>query len=154
MQSDWLRTFWSISQEQRFSQIWDLCRNTVNNAGFHIEQIQWKLMPKFFNKFWKSCFWPILVHFPNFVGKNVFLGNPALSLTTSYGFLAPCQNLEKNDDTVSRKPPNRQKDGQKDRWKDVQTLFYRTLLATPEGPIMQERSRKSCSLKYIKVWTN
>ena len=30
-----LRTFWAISQEQKFSQIWDLRRNTTNNISFH-----------------------------------------------------------------------------------------------------------------------
>ena len=35
LQSDWLRTFWPISQEQKFSQIWDLYSNTANNINFH-----------------------------------------------------------------------------------------------------------------------
>ena len=35
LQSDWLKTFWPISLEQKFSQIWDLCRNTENNINFH-----------------------------------------------------------------------------------------------------------------------
>ena len=35
LQSDWLRTFWAISQEQNFSQIWALCRNAANNIHFH-----------------------------------------------------------------------------------------------------------------------
>ena len=43
-----------------------------------------------------------------------FLENLALSQTTSYRFLAPCQNLEINNDTIPRKHPDRQKD----RWKD------------------------------------
>ena len=34
-QSLWLRTFWPTSQEQKFSKIWDLCRNTPNNRNFH-----------------------------------------------------------------------------------------------------------------------
>ena len=49
-----------------------------------------------------------------------------MSHTISYGFLAPCQNLEKNNDTIQRKRP--------DRWKDGQTLIYRTLPATTGGP--------------------
>ena len=28
-QSDWLQTFWPIFQQQRFSQIWGLCRNNI-----------------------------------------------------------------------------------------------------------------------------
>ena len=61
--------------------------------------------------------------------KKVFLENPAQSSTTSYGFPAPCQNFEKTNDTILRKCPDRQKDGQKNK----QTPFYRTLPATAEG---------------------
>ena len=43
--------------------------------------------------------------------KKNFLGNPALSHTTSYGFLAPSQNLEKLKDTIQRKRLDRWKDG-------------------------------------------
>ena len=35
LQSDWLTTFWPISQEQKFSQVWDLCRNTANDIYFN-----------------------------------------------------------------------------------------------------------------------
>ena len=35
LQSDCLKTFWPISQEQKFSEIWDLCRNTANNIHFY-----------------------------------------------------------------------------------------------------------------------
>ena len=67
--------------------------------------------------------------FPIFHAKKIFLENPALSHTTSYGFLAPCQNLEKVNDTIQRKRPDRRKD----RRTDGQTLFYRTLPTTAEG---------------------
>ena len=30
-----LRVFWAISQEQEFSHVWDLCRNTNNNLNSH-----------------------------------------------------------------------------------------------------------------------
>ena len=78
------------------------------------------------------------LNIPIFRAKKIFLENPALSHTTSHGFLAPCQNLEKVNDTIQRKCPDRQIDGrkerQKDRQKDRQTLFYRTLPATTGGP--------------------
>ena len=64
IQSDWLGTFWSISQEQNLSQIWDLCRNTVN-INFHYITNSVKINAKFFNKFKKPCFGPFLVRFPN-----------------------------------------------------------------------------------------
>ena len=96
---------------------------------FIIEQIQSKLMTKFFSKFKKPVFGQFFFHFPNFWGKKIFLENPDLPHTTSYGFLTPCQNLEKTNYAIPRKHPNRQKDG----WKDGQTLFHRTLLATAKN---------------------
>ena len=81
-------------------------------------------MAKFSNKLKKPCFWPI---FPILGAKKIFL---ALSHTISYRFLAPCQNLEKVNDTIQRKRLDRRKDGRTDR----QTLFYRTLPATAGGP--------------------
>ena len=48
-----------------------------------------------------------------------------------YGLLASCQNLEKTNDIIPRKCPERRKDG----WKDGQTLFHRTLLANAGGSI-------------------
>ena len=65
-------------------------------------------------------FWPI---FPIFGAKKIFVENPSLSHATSYRFLAPCQNLEKVDDVIQRKHPDRwtegwmegQKDGRMDR---------------------------------------
>ena len=88
-------------------------------------------MTKFSNKFKKPCF---LAHFgsifPIFGAKKTFSENPALSRTTSYEFLAPCQNLENVNDTIQRKRLDRRKDGRTDR----QSLFYRTLPATARGP--------------------
>ena len=80
-------------------------------------------MTQFSNKFKKPGLWPI---FPIFGAKKIFLENLALSRINSYGFLAPCQNLEKVNDTIQRKRPDRRKDGQ--------TLFYRALPATAGGP--------------------
>ena len=73
-------------------------------------------MTTFSNKFKKTLFlahfWSI---FPIFGAQNFFLENPAPSHTTSYGFLAPCQNLEKVNYTIQRKLPDRRKDGRTDR---------------------------------------
>ena len=79
-------------------------------------------MTQFSYKSKKLWFWPIFgpfSPFSPFLGqKKIFLENPALSRTTSYGFLALCQNLEIVNDTIQRKRPDRQKDrgteGQKD----------------------------------------
>ena len=46
----------------------------------------------------------IFGQFSAFLGANkIFMENLALSRTKSHGFLAPCQNLEKIDDTIQRK---------------------------------------------------
>ena len=34
LESDWPTAFWPISQELDLSQIWDLCKDTVNNIDF------------------------------------------------------------------------------------------------------------------------
>ena len=60
-------------------------------------------------------FGPFLVNFCNLGGKKNFPENPALSQVTSYRFLAPCQNLEKTNDTIPRKRPEKPKDGRMDR---------------------------------------
>ena len=43
LQPEWLRAFWSISQEQDPSQKEHLCRNTVNNINFHYRTSLWKI---------------------------------------------------------------------------------------------------------------
>ena len=101
-------------------------------------------MTKFSNKFKNPCFWPI---FPILGAKKIFLENLALSCTTSYGFLTPCQNLEKFNDTIQRKCPDRRKEGRK----HGQTLFYRTLLATARGP-KRVKDIFSCS-KLRKIFS-
>ena len=72
--------------------------------------------------------------FPILGAKKIFLENPALSHITWNGILAPCQNLEKINHTIPRKHLDRGKNGQTDRWKDrlkdEQTLFHRTVPAT------------------------
>ena len=86
-------------------------------------------MTKFFNKSKNPAFGPFLVHFPNFGGKFFPPENLTLSRTASYGFPKPCPNLQKTNDRILRMP------GKKDRRKDGQTPFYRTLPATTRGPI-------------------
>ena len=119
MQSDWLRTFWHISQEPEFSQIWNLCRNTANKINFNYRTNSVKINDKGFQYIQKTLFlahfWPI---FPIFGAKNFLLENLALSRTTSYGFLVSCQNLEKTNDTIPWKDPDRWENRQKNRRMD------------------------------------
>ena len=60
-------------------------------------------MTKFFNKFKKPCFWTIFGPFSQFwEQKKKFPENPTMSSTTSFRFLAQCQNLEKTNDRIPR----------------------------------------------------
>ena len=60
---------------------------------------------------------PFLVHFPSFGAKIFFSENPSLSRTTSYGFLALCQNLEKANDKIPRKRQGNEKTDRTERMK-------------------------------------
>ena len=50
LQSDWLRTFWPISQEPEFSQIWGLRSLFLNHMYFHFRLNPEKVNDKIFEK--------------------------------------------------------------------------------------------------------
>ena len=90
-------------------------------------------MTQFFNKLKKTLFLARFWHiFPIFGAKKIFLENPTLSCTTSYGFLTPCQNLQKVNDAIQRKCLDRRKDGRTGGQKDGQTLFIGPFQLLPE----------------------
>ena len=75
-------------------------------------------MTKSFNKSKQSCFRLIFCPISQYLGQKQFFRKIRLcyaQLTTSYEFLAPCQNSEKTNDTIPRKRPNRRKDGKTGR---------------------------------------
>ena len=72
LQCDWLRTFWFISQEPDFSQVWNLCKNTANIIKFLYSPNSEKFITKFSNKFKKPCFRPIFGLFSPFFGQKKF----------------------------------------------------------------------------------
>ena len=68
------------------------------------------------SEIWKKPhFRPFL---PIFGAMRIFLKNSALSRTTSRGFLSPCQKLEKPNDQIPRKLPDRRTDVRKYGWTD------------------------------------
>ena len=75
LQSNWLRTFWPLSQEPKFFQIWDLCRNTANNKNFHYRTNSLKINDNIFPYIQKTLFlthsWSI---FPILGAKTFFSG--------------------------------------------------------------------------------
>ena len=104
LQSGCLRAFWPISWEHDFSN-YRICAKTQQiKQSFIIKQIQCKLMTKFFVKFKEPFF---LAFFQNFGAKKVFSNNPDQSRTTSNGFVAPCRNSKKSNDSIPRKHPDR-----------------------------------------------
>ena len=58
--SDLPRTFYPISKEADFLQVWALHSSIANNSNFHYKPNLEKLMTKSLNKFKKAYFWPIL----------------------------------------------------------------------------------------------
>ena len=74
-------------------------------------------MTKFSNKLKKTLF---LAHFGSFFPilgqKKVFPENPALSRTTSYEFLTPCQLSEKTNVTIPRKRQDRRTGRRTEGW--------------------------------------
>ena len=78
-------------------------------------------MTNFLSKFKEPFFWQHFGPFSRLFWQKTF------SRKTSYGFLAPCKNLEKTNNTISRKRQDRRKDGQ-------QTLFHGILPTTAVGP--------------------
>ena len=101
-------------------------------------------MTKIFNKLKKPCSWHIFGPFSQFSRqKKIFFSRKSGSVcATSYGFLAPCQNLEKTNDTIPRKRPERRKDGRK----DGKTERPKTLPTIARGPI-REKTRSNCFLQ-------
>ena len=91
-------------------------------------------------------FWTI------FGAKNFFPENPAFSCTTSHGFLAPWQNLEKKTPRETKE----QKDGWKDRMmvgrNNGQTLFYRNLPATTWGSNSAFNQILQHNFSFEKSW--
>ena len=76
-------------------------------------------MTRFFNKFKKPFFDPFLVHFPNFEGKKNFSRKYGSFMHNFIWVSSKSQNLEKTNDTIPRKRPDRRKygktEGQMDR---------------------------------------
>ena len=85
LQSDWPRAFWPISQEV-YSQVWDLCNNTINNINFFCRPNSEKINAKFSNAIKKTLFLAHFLPFSPFWGQNFFFPkNPALSRTIPHG---------------------------------------------------------------------
>ena len=74
------------------------------------------------------------------MAKKVFPENPALSHTTSYRFLASCQNLEKPNDTIPRKRPGRRKGGRTDG-RTGRPYFIGPFRLTPEDQLWRKAKR-------------
>ena len=83
-------------------------RNTANNTIFHYRTSSVKTNDKI----------PIFVPFSQFLGQKRIFWKILLSHTTSYGFLASCQKLEKTNYRIPKKCPDRWRDGGMDERMD------------------------------------
>ena len=114
-------------------------QNTANNINFCYRTNSVEINDRIFQHIQKTLFFG---PFSQFLGKIFFFWKIRLSHTISYGFLASCQNLEKTNDTIPRKRPDRRKGGQ--------ALFYRTLPATAASPTSGGEHLLSTLRVYIK----
>ena len=132
LQSDWLRTFWPISPEPEFSQIWGLCSLFANHKSFHFRLNAKKVNDKILQKPWKTLF---LAHFgpilPHFGTIRFFSKNRAPSRTTLHRSASSCKISKKSNEPIPQKRLDRRTNGRT----DGQTWIHRTLPATAGGPI-------------------
>ena len=87
---------------------------------YSIDQIQKKLMTQFFNKFKKLCFWSAFGSFFQFLGQKK-KKCPGKSSSITHKFIwvsSTCQNLEKVNNAIQRKCPDRRTEGQVKGWID------------------------------------
>ena len=101
-------TFLVTTWEPDFSQACSFRRMLRNYKNFHYNDLIFLKIPK---TMFLSHFWPFLVLFARW---GFFSKNPALSRTTIYGPLTPCQVSEKTNEPILRKLTDRPKDEQKD----------------------------------------
>ena len=120
--------------ETRFFQIWDLFTNIVYNMNFHHRTHFVKINDQSFQYIKKTLFLFSLGSFSQFLEQKKISKKITLPCTSPHGFLATCQNTEKNWRFNSKKM-SRLAERRKVRWKAKQTLCHRTLLvANTESP--------------------
>ena len=104
LQFYWLKASWILTQEAEFSQIWDLCRNKVNNINLPSFNI--KLRKKKRQNFLKNLKTVVLDHFRSlfayFLAKRLFSKNYNTSVFRFLD-LPSCTKTEKNQWVVINK---------------------------------------------------
>ena len=126
LQSYWLRAFWPISQEQHFSQIEDLYKNTVNNINFHYRTNSRTINDQNFlnsKTLFLTHFWPTS---PILGGKKCFPKKSGMhNLIRFSSFM---QKFWETSWSNSKKTTQ-----QAAGWKDWHTLCHGTLPAIARG---------------------
>ena len=104
---DWPATFWPLTREPNFCQIWDWLCNINKNISFHFRLFQGKANDKIFQKIQRSLFWGhFWPFFSKFGQKWIFLENRALSVFKYSNHLRLRKNTEKTNDPFLRKISN------------------------------------------------
>ena len=120
----WLSEYFCLHLRNKIFPKHRICAGTQQIINiFIIEQIQWKLMTKFFFKFKKPIFGP----FPNFWGKKYFSKKLGCHAQLHNGFMHP-GTIQRNLMIKFRENAPTMAGG-----KDGQNLFYRILPATARG---------------------
>ena len=117
---DLLRTFWPKSRELKFSQIWDLCRNTANNINFHYRTTSVKCNDQTFQQIQKALFladfWSTFPIFWAYFFCCCWKFGSVMHSFISISSTMP--KFRKTNDTIPRKHLDRQTDERIDRRAD------------------------------------
>ena len=105
-------------------------------------------MTKFSNKFKKTCFWPILGPFSQFLGQKIFLENLALSCTTSYGFWHHAKIQKK---LMIKFKENAWTDGRMEGWTD-RPYFIRPFRLPPG--VQKQNKKHSIFSAFLREISN
>ena len=125
---DWLRTFWPLSQLQKFPQICDLCRNTANNISFHYRTNSVKNNDKFCNKLKKPCFWSVFGSFSQFFGQK-FFSEISIYITHNFIWIFRAMPKFRKNLSYNSKKTSIQAEGRT----EGRTLFHRIIPSTVGG---------------------
>ena len=92
---DWPATFWPLTREPDFCQIWDWLCNINKNISFHFRLFQGKANDKIFQKI-QSLFWGHFrpFFFPN-LGKNEFSWKTGLCQFLNIPIICDCAKTQK-----------------------------------------------------------
>ena len=104
LESDWLTTFWPITQKPEFCQLWDWWWNINNNISFHFRLFPEKTNDKIFQKIQKTYLWLFWTLFAQIWAKIIFPGKKNAQSVFKYSNYLLTDNGDFIEPSVGRGP--------------------------------------------------